>query len=241
MGSTKSVLEASGLVRAFADGGAARKVLDGVRLALHGSELVLLMGPSGSGKSTLLAALGGLMRPDAGRVRVLGEDLWGVPERAREDLRRRHFGFIFQGYHLFPALTAVQQLELVLRWGDGVSAREARKRSEQVLGLLGLGRKMHLRPAQLSGGEKQRVAIGRALVKRPRIVFADEPTSALDWTRGEEVVSLLRAAAHDRGAAVVVVSHDDRLTAYAHRILHLHEGHLSEQPAGFPARLAEGA
>jgi putative ABC transport system ATP-binding protein len=217
----KEILQGVQLGRAFADGRRTHTGLDRVYVGLHGSEVVLLMGPSGSGKSTLLAVLSGLLRPDSGRVRVLGEDLWAASERRREGLRREHFGFVFQGYNLFPALTAVQQLEVALRWGEGVPAAQARRRSERVLGLLGLGRQLHLRPAEMSGGEKERVAIGRALVKDPLLCFADEPTSALDWAHGEEVVALLRGAARDRGAAVLVVPHDDRLRPFADRVLYL--------------------
>src|SRR5439155_20386833 len=141
-------------------------------------EIVLLMGPSGSGKSTLLAILSGLLRPDSGQVQALNQYLWTMSDKQRERFRLEHFGFIFQGYNLFAALTARQQLEMVVRWGEGASAREARRRAEEMLALLGLARKAHLRPAELSGGEKQRVAIGRALIKNPNFCFADEPTSA---------------------------------------------------------------
>src|SRR5213076_327767 len=131
-----------------------------VSLELYQGELGLIMGPSGSGKSTLLAALAGLKRPDSGQVVALGEDLWQLSDRDRKEFRLRHCGFIFQGYNLFPALTARQQLEIVLRWGQGVRGRDARRQADAMLDRLGLGRKVHLRPAQLSGGEKQRVAIG---------------------------------------------------------------------------------
>jgi putative ABC transport system ATP-binding protein len=216
------------LFHRFADGGTTNTILHGVSLSLHRGEVVVLMGPSGSGKSTLLAALSGLLRPTGGQVLLLGQELWRLSEGQREALRRQHCGFIFQGYNLFPALTALQQLEIVLRWGGGVSAREARRRSEQMLGALGLGRKMHLRPAQLSGGEKQRVAIGRALVKEPALCFADEPTSALDWDNGEEAILLLQAAARQRGATVLIVSHDPRVMPFADRVFHLTGGRLSE-------------
>ena len=161
-----------------------------------------LMGPSGSGKSTLLSVLSGLLRPDAGHVLALEHDLWSMSDLERERFRLRHFGFIFQGYNLFPALTARQQLELVLRWGEGATGKESRKRSEEMLSLLGLARKANLRPAQLSGGEKQRVAIGRALIKNPGFCFADGPTSALDWAHGQQVIELLGQAAHDRKATI---------------------------------------
>jgi len=186
------------------------------------------MGPSGSGKSTLLAALSGLMRPEAGQVLALGKDLWARSRKEQEAFRLRHFGFVFQGYNLFPALTARQQLEIILLWGHGASGREARQRADDTLARLGLAGKGHLRPAQLSGGEKQRVAIGRALVKDPDFCFADEPTNALDWSRGEQVVQMLREAARERRATVLVVTHDARLVPYADRVFHLDDGRLSE-------------
>ena len=236
------ILQADGLVRTFADGKQDRKVLDGAALTLRRSEVVLLMGPTGSGKSTLLAVLSGLLSPSAGSVRILGEDLWKISERRREAIRQQYFGFIFQGYNLFSALTACQQLEIVLRWSGGVSSREARKRSEHVLELLRLGDKLHQLPAQMSGGEKQRVAIGRALVKGPALCFADEPTSALDWQHGEEVAAMLRAIARDQKAAVLIVSHDERLIAYADRVLDLQHGRLVERTRSrpLPAEAVEG-
>jgi putative ABC transport system ATP-binding protein len=222
-----TTLEAHNLTRTYGQGELMTAALRDVSLELYSGEFVLLMGPSGSGKSTLLAVLSGLLRPDSGQVTALGHDLWRLSEKEREQFRLRHCGFIFQGYNLFPMLTARQQVELVLRWGEGLMARPARQRAGQVLELLGLERKGHLFPEQLSGGEKQRVAIGRALVKEPAFCFADEPTSALDWAHGEQVIELLRAAAKERGATVLVVAHDARLTPYADRILHLEDGRLA--------------
>jgi putative ABC transport system ATP-binding protein len=217
------------LTRAFGTGATMTVALRQVSLDLHRGEFALLMGPSGSGKSTLLAVLSGLLRPTSGQVFVQGEDLWALSERAQEQFRLQHFGFIFQGCNLFPALTARQQLEIVLQWGQGVPPRESRRRAEGMLGMLGLGNKLHLRPRQLSGGEQQRVAIGRALVKEPAFCFADEPTSALDSTHGEAVVQLLRAAAHERGASVLAVSHDARIVPYADRVFYLEDGSLAER------------
>jgi putative ABC transport system ATP-binding protein len=224
------VLTGRSLTHSFGKGQEQTFALREVSLALHPGQVTLLMGPSGSGKSTLLSVLSGLLRPEAGQVTVLGTDLWRLSDRAREHFRLEHFGFMFQGYNLFPALTARQQLEIVLRWGRGVGGREARQRSEEMLALLGLAGRAHLRPAQLSGGEKQRVAFGRALIKRPGFCFADEPTSALDWAHGETVVELLRAAAHDHGATILVVSHDARIIPFADRVFHLDDGRLSEPP-----------
>jgi putative ABC transport system ATP-binding protein len=186
------------------------------------------MGPSGSGKTTLLAVLSGLLHPDAGQVVTLGKELWVLPDKERERFRLRHFGFIFQGYNLFGSLTARQQLEMVVRWGEGASAQDARRRTDEMLELLGLRKKANLYPSDLSGGEKQRVAIGRALVKNPNFCFADEPTSALDWHTGEHVIEQLRNAAHDRGATVLVVAHDARIIPYADRVFYMEDGCVRE-------------
>jgi putative ABC transport system ATP-binding protein len=148
--------------------------------------------------------------------------------KEQERFRLKHFGFIFQGYNLFPALTARQQLEIILRWGEGLSGAESRRRADEMLATLGLAGKGRLRPAQLSGGEKQRVAIGRALIKDPEFCFADEPTSALDWGSGQVVIDQLQAAAHEYKATIIVVSHDHRLLEHVDVAYHLDDGHLTE-------------
>ncbi len=223
-----ATLQAWGLTRTFGSGETLTVALRDVSLELYAGQLVLLMGPSGSGKSTLLAVLSGLLHPDEGTVLAMGQALWQMTEKEREQFRLQHCGFIFQGYNLFPALAARQQVEMVLRWGSNASAAEARERAGSMLELLGLSKKANLRPQQLSGGEKQRVAIGRALIKEPSFCFADEPTAALDWKHGEQVMELLRAAAHDGGATILVVSHDVRLMPFADRVLHLEDGCLAE-------------
>jgi putative ABC transport system ATP-binding protein len=226
------------LVRSFGNGAQKRTALAGVSVALDPGRIALLMGPSGSGKSTLLAVLSGLLPPDSGRVVVThpgGEfDVWAGTDADREAFRRRTTGFVFQGYNLFPALTAAQQLEMVLRWGNDSSPREARRSAADMLDRLGLGNQSGKKPAQLSGGEKQRVAIGRALVKNPSFLFADEPTSALDWENGRLVTELLRDAAHTRGASIFVVSHDHRLLPFVDVAYHLEDGRLTEQPLPSP-------
>jgi putative ABC transport system ATP-binding protein len=216
------------LMRTFGEGDTQSTAVQNVSIDLATGQVGLLMGPSGSGKSTLLAMLSGLLRPSSGQVLALGQDLWSMSDRDRERFRLRHVGFVFQGYNLFAALTARQQLEMVVRWGEGASARDARRRSDEMLSLLGLGKKAHLRPSEMSGGEKQRVAIGRALIKDPNFFFADEPTSALDWAHGEQVIELLRAAAHERGAMVLIVAHDARIIPYVDRVFHLEDGYLRE-------------
>jgi putative ABC transport system ATP-binding protein len=234
--SERPTLRATGLTRSFGSGEVATVALHEVSLDLYSGEFTLLMGPSGSGKSTLLAACSGLLRPDNGQVFVMGKNIWHMTDREREAFRLQYFGFIFQGYNLFPALTARQQLEMVLRWGEGASAREARRRTDEMLALLGLTKKANLRPIHLSGGEKQRVAIGRALIKEPAFCFADEPTSALDWAHGEQVIELLRHAARERGTTVLVVAHDSRIVPLVDRVLHLEDGILAEPE---PARTSE--
>jgi putative ABC transport system ATP-binding protein len=202
--------------------------LNDVSIELYPGQVALMMGPSGSGKSTLLAVLSGLMHPDAGRVLALDKDIWAMNEVERERFRLQHCGFIFQGYNLFPALTARQQLEMMMRWGKGATPAEARERAAHMLALLGMTKKADLRPIQLSGGEKQRVAIGRALIKEPTFLFCDEPTAALDWKHGEQVIDLLHTAAHDNGATVLVVAHDARMIPHVDRVFHLEDGSLVE-------------
>jgi putative ABC transport system ATP-binding protein len=221
------------LFRSFSDGGRDRNVVDDVTIDLMPGQITLLMGPSGSGKSTLLAVLSGLLAPDRGQVlaRENGSwtDVWRLSPREREQFRLRNCGFIFQGCNLFPALTARQQLEIVLRWGEGLGGREARKRADEMLDLLGLKGKENKKPSQLSGGEKQRVAIGRALIKRPKFCFADEPTSALDWGSGQVVIDQLQKAAHDYDSTIIVVSHDQRLLEHVDISYRLDDGRLTEQ------------
>src|SRR5262249_48310028 len=225
---TAPVLRGTHLLRTFGEGEMKTTALNDVSLELYAGQIALLMGPSGSGKSTLLAVLSGLLHPDDGQVSALGQDLWAMSERQRERFRLKNCGFVFQGYNLFGSLTARQQLEMVLRWGENASASEARRRTDEMLALLGLGKKGPLRPTELSGGEKQRVAIGRALVKDPTFCFADEPTSALDWHHGEEVIEMLRSAAHERGATVLIVAHDARIIPYADRVFNMEDGQVRE-------------
>ncbi len=232
--STTPTLRGVRVTRTFGDGTKRRAALQHVSLDLFPGQIALLMGPSGSGKSTLLAVLSGLLEPDEGQVLADDEgelrDVWAMTPKQREGYRLRTTGFIFQGFNLFPALNARQQLEIVLNWGGYASGGEGRRQADEMLDRLGLLPNRHKKPAQLSGGEKQRVAIGRALVKNPSFVFADEPTSALDWENGQKVMELLRDAAHDRGASILVVSHDHRLLPFVDVYYHLEDGLLEERP-----------
>lgn len=229
---TQPSLKAEGLIQSFGDGDKRRILLNQLNVELFPGQFALLMGPSGSGKSTLLAVLSGLLAPEAGRVLAADgnggySDVWSLSKGERDRFRLSHTGFVFQGYNLFPALTAMQQLEIVLSWGKGPSGSEARRKSDAMLDRLGLLACRNKKPNQLSGGEKQRVAIGRALVKDPMFIFADEPTSALDWENGQHVVELLRDAAHTRGATIFAVTHDTRLVPYADVCYQLEGGHLA--------------
>ena len=231
---TTPALRGVHITKTFGDGAKRRLALDDVSIELQSGQLSLLMGPSGSGKSTLLAIASGLLEPDSGQVLAedRGElrDVWAMTAKQREDFRLRTTGFVFQGYNLFPALTARQQLEIVLKWGGYAGTWEAKRQADAMLERLGLAPNRHKKPAYLSGGEKQRVAIGRALVKNPSFMFADEPTSALDWENGQKVMELLRDAAHERGASILVVSHDHRLLPYVDVYYHLEDGHLEQRP-----------
>lgn len=220
------MIKATGLIKRFGDGTTAKTVVDQPDFFLSSGELTLLMGPSGSGKSTLLAMVSGLLRPDDGRVSILGDDLWSLPEVGRERLRLSSVGFVFQGFNLFPALSARENVQAVLD-AMGLAPLEAKERSIFALEQVGLGDQIDLLPQQLSGGEKQRVAIARALAKQPRILFADEPTSALDRSNGERVTELLKNAAHAMGTAVLCVTHDPRLTDHADRLLRIEDGQIS--------------
>jgi putative ABC transport system ATP-binding protein len=225
MAELKETIIARNLTRSFGSGEERTIAVREASLELRAGEMSLLMGPSGSGKTTLLAMLSGLLRPDSGQVTALEHDLWRMSDEEREQFRLHHCGFIFQGANLMPALDARDHLEMVLRWGKRMSWTEASRRVTDMLTLLGLSKKMNLLPEHLSGGEKQRVAIGRALIKQPDLFFADEPTSALDWEHGKHVVELLRETAHN-GATVVMVTHDYRILPYADRVYRMEDGWL---------------
>jgi putative ABC transport system ATP-binding protein len=218
-------LSAKGLVKRFKTGRSYIEVLKGVDFeALHG-DVTMVMGPSGSGKSTLVACLSGLLRPDLGEVTALGKDLWDMPVGKIDKFRLDNCGFIFQGFNLFPALTATEQVSTVLRYA-GFDKAKARAQAIESLTEVGLANRVGQRPVELSGGEKQRVAIARALAKQPKLLFADEPTSALDGENGQIVVRLLQRAAKVHNAAVICVTHDPRLESYADRIIHIEDGRI---------------
>ena len=233
-----TAIEAKGLVKRFKTGRTHIEVLKGVDFDARHGEMTMVMGPSGSGKSTLVACLSGLLRPDEGAVTALNQELWKLRPARIDKFRLDNCGFIFQGFNLFPALSALEQVTTVLKYCD-YSPEERKRRAVTALTEVGLGARLNQRPSELSGGEKQRVAIARALAKEPRLLFADEPTSALDGENGQIVIKLLQRAAKQQGAAVICVTHDPRLEAYADRIIHIEDGRILDDRRVTPD--AEGA
>jgi ABC-type lipoprotein export system ATPase subunit len=217
------VVRASGLVKSFGEGRAARRVLDGASLEVEACEVVAVVGRSGSGKSTLLHLIGGLDRPQAGVIEVDGAVVTGASERALSRLRRRRIGFVFQFFHLLPELTGEANVLLAGRVRD--ARPDAAERGRELIDALGLRHVAGSLPSQLSGGEQQRFAIARALVNDPAVLLADEPTGNLDVEAGAEVLRLLRAGAAE-GRAVVMVTHEESAAGIADRVLRLVDGRL---------------
>lgn len=207
-------------------GGRALVVLDEVDLTLDPGEIVAVVGPSGSGKSTLLAIAGLLDRPTSGEVWVAGHRAARAAECGRCRWREATFGYVFQRFWLVPHLSALENVELPLAQ-RGIGRRERRERSVAMLARLGLGDRLRHRPAELSGGEQQRVGIARALAPRPKLVVADEPTGSLDAAAAGEVIACLVEAARELEAAVLLATHDERVAAAADRILRLEAGRLA--------------
>ncbi|ADP81782.1 ABC transporter ATP-binding protein [Pseudofrankia inefficax] len=205
----------------------ATTALAGASLRVDAGEVVALMGPSGSGKSTLLHCLAGIVRPDAGEVHYGPHRLSALSESARSALRRGDFGFVFQFGQLVPELTCAENVALPLRLA-GVGRRDARARALAALGRLGVEDVAAKRPGEVSGGQGQRVAVARALVTEPKVVFADEPTGALDSLNGEQVMRLLTEAARETSAAVVLVTHESRVAAYSDREVVLRDGRTTD-------------
>lgn len=216
-------IKTEGLSKRFGTGDAEVVALDNVNITLRPGEMTLLMGPSGSGKSTMIAALGGLQRPDEGRIIIEEKDLWSLPQKRVDAFRRERCGFVFQSMGLFASLTAWEQIVLPLQY-MGYSKKECTERADEILEEVGLSGRRDSRPVQMSGGENQRVAIARMLAKEPKLIFADEPTSALDTANGKMVVDLLHRSARKHNAMILCVTHDPRLVSHADRILNIEDG-----------------
>jgi putative ABC transport system ATP-binding protein len=228
---TRSIVEARNISKVLGAGAAQVQALDSIDLSLSGGELTMLMGPSGSGKTTLLSILGCLLTPTEGTLRICGISTDGAdPERLAE-IRRQYVGFVFQTYHLFRTMTAAENVQLALDVRGERGAR-ARRKAHDILASLGMSDKLRSFPRQLSGGEQQRVAIARAVVAEPAAILADEPTAALDGSTGQSIIEVLAKIAKEHDRAVLVVTHDSRLTRFADSIICIEDGRIAdhEQP-----------
>ena len=224
---------AEGIEMIFPVGEQPLRVLKGIDLNIKTGDIQLLMGPSGSGKTTLLSILGGILTPTGGQVSLLGQEITELSRHKLAQFRLRNMGFIFQGFNLFPALTASENVESALNL-KGIKGREARQQAFKLLEQVGLDDKHKSLPSDLSGGQKQRIAIARSLAGKPRLIFADEPTAALDSQRGRAVIELLRSLAKEEGCTVVMVTHDSRIIDIADRVVYVEDGNISsEVPPSF--------
>jgi putative ABC transport system ATP-binding protein len=229
---TEPVIEATEIVKVLGEGAGCVEALKGITLSLGGGELTLLMGPSGSGKTTLLSVLGCMLSPTNGTVQIRGRSTAGLDSEELAELRRDNVGFVFQSYHLFPTLTAAENVRLAL---DVRKERSplARAKADKALAAVGLSHKAKAFPRELSGGEQQRVAIARAIVGDASLILADEPTAALDSENGHAGMTVLAKIAKDTARALFIVTHDPRIMPFADRILRIEDGRIvSDQRAG---------
>ncbi len=223
-------IEVRDVSKTYTEGSASVAALRGVTLEVGSGEIVMLVGPSGSGKTTLLSIMGCILQASSGRVCIAGQEVAHLPERDLPRVRREQIGFVFQGFNLFPTLTAGENVQLMLDV-KRVRGSRARNRAYDLLASVGLAEKFDVVPCNLSGGQKQRVAIARALAGDPAIILADEPTAALDSHAGRSIMETLRSLAHERGRAVVVVTHDPRVLEFADRIIRIEDGMIAGSEA----------
>jgi len=228
---TQTMIEANEIRMALGAGAGRVEALKGINLSLAGGELTLLMGPSGSGKTTLLSVLGCMLSPTSGSVNIRGRAITGLDAEELAQVRRENIGFVFQSYHLFPTLTAAENVRLSLDV-RGDRSREARAKANQALATVGLAHKADSFPRALSGGEQQRVAVARAIVGAPSVILADEPTAALDSENGQAVMTVLAELAKDPSRAMFIVTHDPRIMPFADRILRIEDGRIVDDQRG---------
>jgi putative ABC transport system ATP-binding protein len=218
-------IQARDIDKGFGAGQHRIPILRGISMDVARGETVFLVGPSGSGKTTLLSILGCILTPDRGSVQVLGQEVARLGPEQLTTFRRENLGFVFQSFNLFPTLSALDNLRLALSM-RGTPLRAAKAQAMELLNQVGLGHRARLRPAQLSTGECQRVAVARALANDPAILLADEPTASLDAENGQSVMKLLARLVRDRGVTLLVVTHDSRIFPFADRILKIEDGRL---------------
>lgn len=223
----QTVVRLENVSKTYGAGETAVEAVRDVSLDLEAGKFFMLMGPSGSGKTTLLMLMGCLLKPTTGSVSLFDEDVSSLDEARLPRVRRERVGFIFQGFNLFPALTALENVEATLNI-KGVRGEEAVEQARELLARLGLAKRLDHLPEDLSGGEKQRVAVARALAGNPPIILADEPTGMLDSKTGRLITEVLHDLAHNEGRLVFMVSHDSRVASLADRILHFEDGQLVE-------------
>ena len=227
MMSSQKIIVATGLNHFFGRGFLKQQVLFDINLEINAGEIIILSGPSGSGKTTLLTLIGGLRSLQAGSLKVMGQELYRASKN-QLIRNRRNIGYIFQEHNLLQCLTALQNTLMSLELHPSYSQRTAYARAEAILKEVGLAHKIHHYPRNLSGGEKQRVAVARALITYPQLILADEPTASLDRKSGREVVDLLQRLAKEQGCTILMVTHDNRILDIADRIIYMEDGHLIE-------------
>jgi len=221
----KLILETRTVNKIYGEGAGKVVALESASVSLSQDEVLLIMGPSGSGKTTLLSIMGCILRPTSGEVRVHGRSMSECNESELANICRRYFGFVFQAFNLFRSLTAQENVEVVLRM-KGRSEQKVHAEAADFLDRVGLSKRAHAYPRDLSGGEKQRTAIARALAGDPPIILADEPTANLDSKTGRDILQLLRGHAKELHKAVAIVSHDPKVEEVAHRVIYLEDGRL---------------